>query len=166
MPALTSTSATHGSGHFVLAQIVGGALSGLIWGRIADHLGALPVIYLSAILLVVPCWRSRPRSCPVAPSWCSSSDSLARQAADAASAFGSTSSTWSIDRRLYTGLVNTANSPSLLMPLVGSLVLAAGGFDGLFLVTAAAGVGAWLTLQLTEPVCPDPFVSHVPRSSR
>jgi len=157
-------------GGFVLGQIVGGALGGLTWGRMADHLGGLPVIYMSAILLVaIPLLALTAEAIPAA----SGAFLVIVFGLAGAAGGGCRLGFWKhvldlvdpVDRRLYTGLVNTANSPSLLMPLVGSLVLTASGFHGLFLVTAAAGVGALLTaLRLAEPVRPDPQLSDV-RSS-
>ncbi|MDQ6670747.1 MAG: MFS transporter [Chloroflexota bacterium] len=148
-------------GGFVLAQTVGGAVGGLIWGRVADHLGALPVIYLSASLLVaIPLLALMAGDAQAA----SGAILVLVFGMAGAAAGGSRVGFWKyvldlvdpLDRRLYTGLVNSANSPSLLMPLVGSVVLAAGGFDRLFLLTAAAGVGALVTaLRLPKPRRPD-----------
>ncbi len=42
------------------------------------------------------------------------------------------------------GVVNTANAPILLMPLVGGLLLDGGGFEVLFVSGAIAGVLAFL----------------------
>jgi MFS family permease len=49
------------------------------------------------------------------------------------------------DRRLCMGLLNTLNSPSLAMPLIGGVILGLAGYTWLFLISAACGVLALLT---------------------
>jgi len=53
------------------------------------------------------------------------------------------------DRRLFMGLANTANAPTLLMPVIGGALLAWGGFTWLFAASIVLGVlaviaGIWL----------------------
>jgi hypothetical protein len=56
------------------------------------------------------------------------------------------------DRRVFVGLANTANAPSLLMPMVGGLLLDWGGYSWLFAGSLIGGLGATLSgLWLAEP---------------
>lgn len=130
-------------GTFIVAQTVGGSVSALAWARIAEHHGARQVVMLSTILLIaIP--------------------ALAMAAERAFGGFllllvfflagaargGSMAGFWqyildlvaSPDRRLFMGLANTANAPTLLMPVIGGVLLAWGGFMWLFAASIALGV--------------------------
>jgi hypothetical protein len=56
------------------------------------------------------------------------------------------------DRRVFVGLVNTANAPSLLMPVIGGAILELGGYPWLFGTAALLGVGATLSGLILAPV--------------
>jgi hypothetical protein len=56
------------------------------------------------------------------------------------------------DRRVFMGLANTANAPSLLMPIIGGLLLGWGGYNWLLAGSVLGGLGATLSgLWLAEP---------------
>jgi MFS family permease len=56
------------------------------------------------------------------------------------------------DRRMFMGLANTANAPTLLMPLFGGGLLEWGGYPWLFGGTAVLGLAASLAgLWLPKP---------------
>jgi MFS family permease len=59
------------------------------------------------------------------------------------------------DRRVFMGLANTANTPALLMPILGGAVLQSGGYSWLFGTSIVLGVAATLAaLLLPKPTLP------------
>jgi hypothetical protein len=56
------------------------------------------------------------------------------------------------DRRLFMGLANTANAPTLLMPILGGALLEVGGYAWLFVASALLGIGATIAgIALPRP---------------
>ena len=134
---------------FMLAQTVGAAGMGLVWGRIAERSGAQRVLHLATVLLVCVPLSALAAGYLGPYGWLA----LLLTFALAGSALGGTRLaflTYGLDlsharnRRQYFGVVNTANAPILLMPLVGGLLLDGGGFEVLFVSGAIAGVLAFL----------------------
>ncbi len=129
---------------FMLAQTVGTAGMGLVWGRVAERSGAQRVLQLAAGLLVAAPLLAlladvTPLLGPLA---------LVATFAFAGAGYGGTRlafMTYGLDlsrpdnRRQYFGVVNTANAPILLMPLLGGVLLESGSFELLFVATALAG---------------------------
>jgi len=141
-------------GAFIVAQTVGGSVGAVAWARVAERSGARRVVLLSAILLV---------AIPL----------LAMAAEQAFGGFflllvfflagaargGSVAGVWQYildlvaprDRRVFMGLANSSNAPTLLMPVIGGVLLAWGGFTWLFTASVGLGVLAVITSLLLPP---------------
>ncbi len=142
-------------GGLIVAQTLGASIAGLMWARIAGRYGARSVVYLSsAVLIVIPlcCWA--------AESVVGGALVLAAFFLAGAARGGSRAGFWQYildvvppaDRRMFLGLANTANAPTLLMPLFGGGLLEWGGYPWLFGGTAVLGLAASLAgLWLPEP---------------
>ena len=143
-------------GSLIVSQTLGGSIAGLLWARIAGRYGARSVIYLSStVLVVIPlcCWAAERVGGGVLV--------VAAFFLAGAARGGSQAGFWQYvldivppaDRRMFMGLANTANAPTLLMPLLGGGLLAWGGYPWLFGGTAVLGLGAILAgLWLPEPL--------------
>ncbi len=143
-------------GSLIVSQTLGGSIAGLLWARIAGRYGARSVIYLSStVLVVIPlcCWAAERVGGGVLV--------VAAFFLAGAARGGSQAGFWQYvldivppaDRRMFMGLANTANAPTLLMPLIGGGLLAWGGYPWLFGGTAVLGLGAILAgLWLPEPL--------------
>jgi MFS family permease len=138
---------------------VGASIAAIVWARLAERYGARLVIGLSAAVLVV------------IPLVALLSERVGGGAllmvvfglAGAANG-GSRSGFWQYvldlvparDRRLFMGLANTANAPSLLMPIVGGLLLDWGGYEWLLAGSVLAGIGATASgVWLARPAAHD-----------
>jgi hypothetical protein len=132
-------------GGLIVAQTFGASIAGLLWARVAGRHGARSVVYLSsAVLIVIPlcCWA--------ADGFGESALVLAAFFLAGAARGGSQAGFWQYildvvppaDRRMFMGLANTANAPTLLMPLLGAIVLEWGGYPWLFGGTAVLGLAA------------------------
>ena len=135
-------------GSFIVAQTVGASIAAIAWARLAERYGARLVIGLSAGVLVI------------IPLVAVLSERIGGGAllivvfglAGAANG-GSRSGFWQYildlvparDRRVFMGLANTANAPSLLMPIIGGLLLDWSGYEWLLAGSVLAGVGATLS---------------------
>jgi len=143
-------------GSLIVSQTLGGSIAGLLWARIAGRYGARSVIYLSStVLVVIPlcCWAAERVGGGVLV--------VAAFFLAGAARGGSQAGFWQYvldivppaDRRMFMGLANTANAPTLLMPLLGGGLLAWGGYPWLFGGTAVLGLGAILAGRwLPEPL--------------
>ena len=134
-------------GSLIVAQTLGMSIAGVAWARIANGYGARSVVCLSsAVLIVVPlcCWAAE----------LIGAGALVLTAFFLAGAArgGSQAGFWqytldlvpAAERRLFLGLANTANAPTLLMPLLGGGMLDWGGYPWLFGSSALLGVAATL----------------------
>lgn len=142
-------------GGFIIAQTAGASLAGLGWARIAERYGARLVVSLSAVVLIL------------LPLLASLAEHLGggtllvvvfglAGAANGGSQSGFSQYVLDLvpaqDRRVFIGLANTANAPSLLMPIAGGLLLDGGGYGLLFAGAVVGGIGAALSaLWLTKP---------------
>lgn len=144
-------------GSFVIAQIAGASIAGLGWARLAERYGARLVIVLSAVLLI-----PLPLIAGASEYVGGGIVLLSVYALGGAANGGSRVGFWQYvldlvpahDRRMFMGLANTANAPSLLMPLVGGALLDWGGFGWLLGGSVVGGVGAtlaalWLARRLS-----------------
>jgi hypothetical protein len=143
-------------GGLIVAQTLGASISGLLWARVAARHGARSVVYLSsALLIVIPlcCWAANRVG----------GGALVLTAFFLAGAArgGSQAGFWQYildvvppaDRRMFMGLANTANAPTLLMPLLGGVVLEWAGYPWLFGGTAVLGLAATVAGRwLPKPV--------------
>lgn len=128
-----------------MAQTVGISIAGVAWTRIAGRYGARPVVYLSSAVVTLI-----PLCCFGAERFASGGLMLAAFFLAGAARGGSQAGFWQYvldlvpahDRRMFMGLANTANAPTLLMPILGGAVLEAGGFEWLFAGAAVLGVAA------------------------
>jgi hypothetical protein len=142
-------------GGLIVAQTLGASIAGVVWARLASRRGARSVVYLSsAMLIAVPlcCWAAERVG--------GGGLVLAAFFLAGAARGGSQAGFWQYildvvppaDRRMFMGLANTANAPTLLMPLVGGGLLAWGGYPWLFGGTAVLGLAASLAgLWLPKP---------------
>jgi hypothetical protein len=142
-------------GGLIVAQTLGGSIAGLLWARIASTYSARLVVSLSsAVLIVIPlcCWATEIVGGGVLV--------LVAFFLAGAARGGSQAGFWQYvldvvppaDRRMFIGLANTANAPTLLMPLLGGAALEWGGYHWLFGGTAVLGLAASLAgLWLPEP---------------
>lgn len=132
-------------GSFVVAQTIGTSVAAVIWARIAERYGARLVVCLAAGLLI---------AIPLLPVWAEQGGGgalmlLAFLLAGAVRG-GHQAGFWQYvlelvstrDRRLFMGLANTANAPTLLMPVIGGLLLEWGGYTSLFTASVVLGIGA------------------------
>jgi hypothetical protein len=142
-------------GSFIVAQTVGASLAALVWARVAERYGARLVVSLSAGMLVV-----LPLLALLSERVGSGALLLIVFGLAGAANGGSRSGFWQYildlvparDRRVFVGLANTANAPSLLMPVVGGLLLEWGGYNWLLAGSIVGGLGATLSgLWLVEP---------------
>jgi Major Facilitator Superfamily len=142
-------------GGLIVAQTLGGSLAGLVWARIAGRYGARSVVFLSSLILIVI-----PLCCWAADRVGAGGLMLAAFFLAGAARGGSQAGFWQYildvvspaDRRMFMGLANTANAPTLLMPLFGGAILEWGGYSWLFGGTAALGLAASLAgLWLPQP---------------
>jgi hypothetical protein len=142
-------------GSFIVAQTVGASLAALVWARLAERYGARLVVSLSAGMLV-----ALPLLALLSERIGSGVLLLVVFGLGGAANGGSRSGFWQYildlvparDRRVFVGLANTANAPSLLMPMVGGLLLDWGGYSWLFAGSLIGGLGATLSgLWLAEP---------------
>jgi MFS family permease len=142
-------------GSFIVAQTVGASVAALVWARLAERYGARLIIGLSAAVLVL------------IPLLALASEQVGGGMlllvvfglAGAANG-GSRTGFWQYildlvparDRRVFMGLANTANAPSLLMPIIGGLLLEWGGYNWLLAGAVLGGLGATLSgIWLAEP---------------
>lgn len=143
-------------GWFIVAQTVGGTGAAMAWGLIAEQRGPRAVVRLVALLVtIVPLLSALSAGLPEV-----GGPMLLVAFGGAGAAIGGTKlGYWSYvlelvhptDRRMYMGWVNTANAPSLSMPLLGGLVVALGGFELLFTTGALLGLVALAsTLRLAD----------------
>jgi MFS family permease len=150
-------------GSFIVAQTVGASVAALVWARVAERYGARLVISLSAgVLVLIP---------PVALlSERAGGGALMLVVFGLAGAAngGSRSGFWQYvldlvparDRRVFMGLANTANAPSLLMPIIGGLLLDWGGYNWLLAGSVLGGLGATISgLWLAAPRPEEPPIS-------
>jgi MFS family permease len=144
-------------GLFIIAQTLGTAGAGLIWGRIVERRGPRAVLRIVALLVIAT--PPLAMAAGVAPVPSVAVLGLVFVLLGAATG-GSRMGLWNYvlemaqphDRRLYFGVVNTANSPTLLMPIVGGALVQWGSYEVLFVASAAAGVAALAAcLSLVEP---------------
>lgn len=144
-------------GAFVVAQTVGATGTAMIWGWIAERFGARLVIRMAALLVVCV-----PGLALLAAAVRDVAGILLLLAYAVAGATigGSKLGFWKYvldlvnprDRRVCFGLVNTGNSPLLLMPLVGGVLVRWGGYEVLFAVAVISGLIAVLSaFGLAEP---------------
>ena len=144
-------------GSFIVAQTVGMAIAALLWARVAEWYGARLVVCLSgAVLIVIPLL-------PVLAERVAAAEGvllLGVFVLAGAARGGQQAGFWQYlldlvparDRRVFMGLANTANAPSLLMPLIGGALLAWGGYPWLFAGSIVLGIGATLAgLALATP---------------
>jgi hypothetical protein len=142
-------------GSFIVAQTAGASIAALVWARLAERYGARLVVGVSAsVLVVIPLLA-------VASERVGGGILLLIVFGLAGAANGgSRSAFWQYtldlvparDRRVFMGLANTANAPSLLWPIIGGLLLDWGGYTWLLAGSVLGGVGATLSgLWLAEP---------------
>ena len=132
-------------GSLIVAQTVGISIAGVAWARIAGRYGARPVVYLSSAVLTLI-----PLCCFGAERFASGGLMLAAFFLAGAARGGSQAGFWQYvldlvpahDRRMFMGLANTANAPTLLMPILGGTVLEWGGYGWLFAGAAVLGIAA------------------------
>jgi hypothetical protein len=135
-------------GSFIVAQTAGASIAALGWARLAERYGARLVIGLSAAVLVVV-----PLVALLSERVGGGTLMLVVFGLAGAASGGSRSGFWQYildlvparDRRVFMGLANTANAPSLLMPIIGGLLLDWGGYDWLLAGSVLGGVGATLS---------------------
>jgi MFS family permease len=142
-------------GSFIVAQTAGASIAALFWARLAERYGARLVIGLSgAVLVLIPLLAVLSERAGGGTLLL-----IAFGLAGAANG-GSRSGFWQYildvvpagDRRVFMGLANTANAPSLLLPIIGGVLLDWGGYSWLLLGSALGGVGAMLAgFWLAEP---------------
>ncbi len=137
-------------GAFVVAQTLGGSGTAALWAWLAERFGARLVIRLAALLVAcVPGLALLAAALPDAAGVLL----LLTYATAGAAIGGGKLGFWNYildlvhpgDRRIYFGLVNTANSPILLMPLIGGVLVRWGGYAPLFAVALASGLIAVLS---------------------
>ena len=142
-------------GGLIVAQTLGASIAGLVWARVAGRHGARSVVFLSSAMLVVI-----PLCCWAAERLGGGALVLAAFFLAGAARGGSQAGFWQYildvvppaDRRMFMGLANTVNAPTLLMPLVGGGLLAWGGYPWLFGGTAVLGLAATMAgLWLPKP---------------
>jgi MFS-type transporter involved in bile tolerance (Atg22 family) len=142
-------------GSFIVAQTVGVSITALLWARLAERFGARLIISLSAAVLVVI-----PLLALLSERVGGGTLLLIVFGLAGAANGGSRSGFWQYildvvparDRRVFMGLANTANAPSLLMPIIGGLLLDWGGYSWLLAGSVLGGIGATLSgLWLAEP---------------
>jgi MFS family permease len=144
-------------GSFIVAQTVGMSVAALLWARVAERYGARLVVCLSAAVLIV---------IPLLPALAERTAGevlLGAFVLAGAARGGFQAGFWQYtldlvparDRRVFMGLANTANAPSLLMPVVGGALLAWGGYSWLFAGSVLLGCAATLSgLRLAKPAQP------------
>ena len=142
-------------GSFIVAQTVGASIAALAWARLAERFGSRVVVTLSAAVLIV-----LPLLAILAQHLGAGLTLLVTYALGGAAAGGSRVGFWQYtldlvparDRRVFMGLTNTANAPTLLMPVLGGLLLQWGGYDWLLVGSIVAGVAATVAgVQLADP---------------
>lgn len=142
-------------GSFIVAQTVGTSAGGVVWARLATRYGARLVVCASSALLV-----TIPLCCVGAQRLEAGGLVLAAFFVSGAAKGGSQAGFWQYvldlvpqrDRRVFMGLANTANAPTLLMPIVGGGVLEWGGYGWLFGGAVALGIAAtFVGLGLPRP---------------
>jgi MFS family permease len=145
-------------GSFIVAQTAGASIAALVWARLAERYGARLVVGLSAALLVVI-----PLVAVLSERLESGALLMLVFGLGGAANGGSRSAFWQYtldlvparDRRVFMGLANTANAPSLLMPMIGGLLLEWGGYNWLLAGSVFGGLGATLSaVWLSEPRTP------------
>ena len=142
-------------GSFIVAQTVGASIAAVVWARIAERYGARVVVSLAATLLIpmplLPILAERTGGGGILL--------LLVFGLAGASRGGSQVAFWQYildlvparDRRVFMGMANTANAPTLLMPIIGGVLLEWAGFNALFAGSVILGVGATLSgLWLAE----------------
>jgi hypothetical protein len=130
-------------GGFIVAQTLGTSLAALVWAPLAERYGARLVICLSAAMLIVIPFL------PVLGERFAGALLVAFLLAGAARG-GSQAGFWQYildlvpphDRRVFMGLANTANTPALLMPVLGGAILQWGGYTWLLAASVVLGIGA------------------------
>jgi len=141
-------------GGFIVAQTAGASIAALVWARLADRYGARLVVCLSAGMLILI-----PLLAILAERIGSGVLLLVVFGLGGAANGGSRSGFWQYildlvparDRRIFVGLANTANAPSLLMPVIGGLLLDWGGYNWLLTGSVLGGVGATLSGLWLKP---------------
>jgi MFS family permease len=150
-------------GGFVVAQTVGASIAALGWARLAERYGPRVVVTISSAMLVV-----LPLLAMLAQHVGGGFTLLVTYALGGAAAGGSRVGFWQCtldlvparDRRVFMGLTNTANAPTLLMPVLGGLLLEWGGYDWLLTGSVIAGIAATFAgMQLADP-------QHAPNARR
>jgi len=145
-------------GSFIVAHTVGASIAALAWARLAERYGARLVIRLSAALLI-----AMPLLAMAAGSLRGGVLLLLLFLVAGAARGGSQAGFWQYvldlvparDRRVFMGLANTANAPTLLMPVIGAALLAWGGFMWLFAASVVLGVLASIAgASLPRPGAP------------
>jgi MFS family permease len=138
-------------GTFIVAHTIGGSIGALVWSRVAERHGARLVVCLAASLLIVV-----PLLAVVAERFGGGPVLVATFMLAGAARGGGMAGFWQYtldlvsvrDRRLFMGLANTANAPTLLMPVLGGALLEWGGYSWLFGASVVLGVGATIAGML------------------
>lgn len=140
-------------GAFLFVQTAGSILSALITGQISDHRGPKSAIMIAVILAVLtPVSALMMRN---APGWTFGIVFLLLGGLVGCAWIGMTNFLLEIsspeERRGFIGLMNTANVPSLLYPVLGGLVVQFLSHEAVFALTALTGLIALLLCIILPP---------------
>jgi MFS family permease len=145
-------------GLFTMAQVLGGALSNLVWGSVNDRRGSAAVLRLCLVF-----GSALPGLALVLARWAPGAYGLVFVILGAAVMSRNLSFTnLLVDlapptlRATYTGLVGTLTAPSLVLPMVGGTLIGALGFAPVFWGVAASLFLTLITLGRSRALAVPP----------